>query len=61
VALSAEAGAKFGRPIDPYVRLRAFRDFNFSQWQIRASETPLWKALGWLLGRIRGQLHSAAR
>jgi len=43
VALSAEAGAKFGRPIDPYVRLRAFRDFNFSQWQIRASETPLWK------------------
>src|SRR5438309_143347 len=39
----AEAGAKFGRPIDPYVRLRAFRDFNFSQWQIRASETPLWK------------------
>jgi len=43
VALSAEAGAKLGRPIDPYVRLRAFRDFNFSQWQIRASETPLWK------------------
>ena len=43
VALSEEAGAKFGRPIDPYVRLRAFRDFNFSQWQIRASETPLWK------------------
>src|SRR5882762_10493340 len=43
VALSAEAGAKFGRPVDPYVRLRAFRDFNFSQWQIRASETPLWK------------------
>ena len=35
VALSAEAGAKFARPIDPYVRLRAFRDFNFSQWQIR--------------------------
>jgi hypothetical protein len=43
VALSAEAGAKFARPIDPYIRLRAFRDFNFSQWQIRASETPLWK------------------
>ena len=42
VALSAEAGAKFGRPPSPYVRLRAFRDFNFSQWQIRASETPLW-------------------
>jgi hypothetical protein len=42
-AFSAEAGAKFGRPIDPYVRLRAFRDFNFSLWQIRASETPLWK------------------
>jgi hypothetical protein len=43
VVLSAEAGAKFGRPIDTYVRLRAFRDFTFSQWQIRASETPLWK------------------
>jgi hypothetical protein len=43
VGLSAEAGARFGRPIDPYVRLRAFRDFNFSQWQIRVSETPLWK------------------
>ena len=43
VGLSAEAGARFGLPIDPYVRLRAFRDFNFSQWQIRASETPLWK------------------
>jgi hypothetical protein len=43
VTLSAEAGAKFGRPIDPYARLRAFRDFNFLQWQIRASETPLWK------------------
>ena len=43
VTLSTEAGAKFGTPIDPYVRLRAFRDFNFSQWQIRASETPLWK------------------
>ena len=43
VTLSAEAGARSVRPIDPYVRLRAFRDFNFSQWQIRASETPLWK------------------
>ena len=43
VGLSAEVGARFGRPIDPYVRLRAFRDFNFSRWQIRASETPLWK------------------
>ena len=43
VTLSAEAGAKFGRPVDPYVRLRAFRDFVFSQWAIRASETPLWK------------------
>jgi hypothetical protein len=43
VALSAEGGARFGRPIDPYVRLRAFRDFNFSRWQVRASETPLWK------------------
>src|SRR5260370_28153994 len=26
VALSAEAGAKFGRPIEPYIPLRAFRD-----------------------------------
>lgn len=43
VTLSAEAGAKFGRPVDPYVRLRAFRDFVFSQWAIRLSETPLWK------------------
>jgi hypothetical protein len=43
VSLSAEAGVRLGRPPDPYVRLRAFRDFNFSQWQIRASETPLWK------------------
>jgi hypothetical protein len=43
VTFSAEGGARFGRPIDPYIRLRAFRDFNFSQWQIRASETPLWK------------------
>lgn len=43
VTLSAEAGAKFGRPVDPYLRLRAFRDFVFSQWVIRASETPLWK------------------
>jgi len=43
VTLSAEAGAKLGRPVDPYVRLRAVRDFVFSQWAIRASETPLWK------------------
>jgi len=43
VSLSAEGGVKFGRPVDPYVRLRAFRDFVFSQWSIRASETPLWK------------------
>lgn len=43
VTLSAEGGAKFGRPVDPYVRLRAFRDFVFSQWAVRASETPLWK------------------
>lgn len=43
VKLSAEAGARFHAPIDTYVRLRTFRDFNFSQWQIRASETPLWK------------------
>ncbi len=43
VTLSTEAGAKFGLPVDPYVRLRAFRDFVFSQWAIRASETPLWK------------------
>jgi len=43
VALSVEAGLKFGRPIDPYVRLRAFRDFVFSNWAIRVSETPLWK------------------
>jgi hypothetical protein len=43
VALSTEGGLKFGRPIDPYVRLRAFRDFVFSQWAIRLSETPLWK------------------
>jgi hypothetical protein len=43
VTLSAEAGAKFGRPIDTYVRMRAFRDFVFSQWAIRVSETPLWK------------------
>ena len=43
VTLSGEAGAKFGQPVDPYVRLRAFRDFVFSQWVIRASETPLWK------------------
>lgn len=41
--LSTEAGAKFGRPVDPYVRLRIFRDFVFSQWAIRVSETPLWK------------------
>jgi len=43
VALSVEAGLKFGRPIDRYVRLRAFRDFVVSQWAIRLSETPLWK------------------
>jgi len=43
VTLSAEAGAKLGRPVDPYVRLRVFRDFVLSQWAIRASETPLWK------------------
>jgi len=43
VTLSGEAGAKFGQPVDPYVRLRAFRDFIYSQWVIRASETPLWK------------------
>ncbi len=43
VTLSAEAGARFARPINTYVRLRLFRDFNSSQWQIRASETPLWK------------------
>jgi len=41
--LSAEGGVKFGRPPDPYVRLRIFRDFVFSQWAIRVSETPLWK------------------
>jgi len=38
----------FAVALHPFVigqphRLRAFRDFNFSQWQIRASETPLWK------------------
>jgi hypothetical protein len=43
VTLSAEAGLKFGRPIDPYVRLRVFRDFTLSQWVVRFSETPLWK------------------
>lgn len=43
VTLSAEAGARFGRPINTYARLRIFRDFNSSHWQIRASETPLWK------------------
>jgi len=43
VTFSAEAGARFGRPINPYVRLRLFKDWNSSQWQIRASETPLWK------------------
>jgi hypothetical protein len=41
--LSAESGVKLGRPLDPYVRLRAFRDFVLSQWVIRVSETPLWK------------------
>jgi len=43
VALSAEAGARMTRSIDPYVRVRAVREFDFSQWRIRASETPLWK------------------
>ena len=43
VTFSAEAGARFHTPIDTYVRLRAFRDFNSPQWQIRFSETPLWK------------------
>jgi len=43
VTLSAEGGAKFGQPVDPYIRLRAFRDFVLSQWAIRVSETPLWK------------------
>ena len=41
--LSAESGIKLGRPLDPYVRLRAFRDFVFFPWAIRVSETPLWK------------------
>lgn len=40
---SAESGVKLGRPVDPYVRLRAFRDFVFFPWAIRVSETPLWK------------------
>src|SRR6266852_78810 len=43
VTLSAEAGARFHTPIDTYVRLRFVRDFNSPQWQIRHSETPLWK------------------
>lgn len=43
--LSAESGVKVGRSLDPYVRLRAFRDFTFSQWSIRASETPLWRRI----------------
>ncbi len=41
--VSAESGIKLGRPLDPYVRLRAFRDFVFFPWAIRVSETPLWK------------------
>lgn len=40
---SVEGGVKFGRPPDPYARLRIFRDFLLSQWVIRVSETPLWK------------------
>jgi hypothetical protein len=41
--VSAESGVKLGQPVDPYVRLRVFRDFVFSHWAIRLSETPLWK------------------
>jgi hypothetical protein len=40
---SVESGVKLGRPLDPYVRLRFFRDFAFFPWTIRVSETPLWK------------------
>jgi hypothetical protein len=40
---SMEPGVKLDRPLDPYVRLRAFRDFVFFPWAIRVSETPLWK------------------
>jgi hypothetical protein len=43
VKLSGEAGAKFGTPLNTYVRLRASRDFIVSNWAIRLSETPLWK------------------
>jgi hypothetical protein len=40
---SVEPGVKLARPVDPYVRLRAFRDFVFFPWALRVSETPLWK------------------
>ena len=43
VNISAETGAKFGTPVEAYVRLRASRDFIGSNWAIRLSETPLWK------------------
>jgi len=56
-ALSAEAGAKFGRPIDPYVRPARLSRLQLSQWQIRASETPLWKHSDGYSAAFRGQLH----
>ena len=40
---SVESGVKLARPLDPYVRLRVFRDFVFFPWAVRVSETPLWK------------------
>jgi len=43
IKFSVEGGVKFTFPLDPYVRLRAFRDFTVESWAIRVSETPLWK------------------
>lgn len=35
-------GLKLHFPIDYYVRLRAFRDFNFSKWNLRLTESAYW-------------------
>jgi len=43
VKLSGEAGARFGTPLNTYLRLRASHDIIESNWAIRLSETPLWK------------------
>ena len=42
VQLSAEGGVRVRSTPDPYVRIRAFRDFTVSEWTLRLAETPPW-------------------